>query len=118
MENKIYDIKAVPFLKKIIDENGKVSYIDNFTNEELESISTKPVMLWDFGTDVYFAELPLTFRGGYINEHLFYMYEHLTDDEKVIYADRVINVKTTRPNVTMIYSVNTAKETKKRTKKK
>lgn len=114
MENKVYDIRVLPVLKKIKNDNGVVSFVDNLTNEETTSISCLPVMLWNFGTDVYFAELPLTYRGSGINEHLFYMYDWLTDEEKEKYFNRTMIVKTTRPEVTKIY--NTTEEKKGRSK--
>ena len=117
MEKEVYDIRVLPVLKRIKNDNGVVSYVDNFTDEELASISSQPVMLWNFGTDVYFAELPLTFRGSYINEHLFYMYDWLTDEEKEKYFDKTIIVKATRPEVTKIYNVEEPKKGRRKKNK-
>ncbi len=121
MDNKDkYQIKTVPLVVYIKDEKNNYYAKDNLTEEEQKNISCEPRILWDFGKDIYFAELPLTYRGSQIKRNLFYIYDELTTEEQEKYKDKVFIVETTRPNVTTIYKkkeIIKDKKTKKRTKK-
>lgn len=120
--NKIYEIKTLPLEKR--SNEKPYHFYDNLTIEEIRNMSCEPRMLWDFGTKVYFAELPLTYRGKSVNRSLFYIYDELTQEEQEKYEERTVIIKTTRPDVVMIYGkrevVKEQKEVqkaKKRTRK-
>lgn len=119
MDNKQkYQIKTIPLVVYTKDEKNNYHIKDNLTKEEQKTISCQPRMLWDFGKDIYFAELPLTYRGSQIRRNLFYIYDELTPEEQEKYKDKTLIVETTRPNVTTIYKKKEVIKTKKRTKNK
>lgn len=119
-EKQIYEVRVLPLVKEIKRE-GKTSLIlDNLTREESKNMSCEPRMLWDFGDKIYFAEMPLTYRGSSVNDKLFYIYDELTAEEKQKYLERTTIINVTIPKVVGIYDkerTNKIKKVKKRTKK-
>ena len=119
-EKQIYEVRVLPLVKEIKRE-GKTSLIlDNLTSEESKNMSCEPRMLWDFGDKIYFAEMPLTYRGSSVNDKLFYIYDELTAEEKQKYLERTTIINVTIPKVVGIYDkerTNKIKKVKKRTKK-
>lgn len=120
-----YKIKTIPLVVCVEDKEKHYHFKDNLSTEEIKNISCEPRMLWDFGSDIYFAELPLTYRGSQVSRNLFYIYDELTEEEQEKYKERIFIVETTRPNVVTIYgkkevvkTKKTNKKTKKRTKNK
>lgn len=122
MDNKEkYQIKTIPLVICTKDEEQKYHFKDNLSMEEIKNMSCEPRMLWDFGNDIYFAELPLTYRGSQISRNLFYIYEELTKEEQEKYQEKTFIVETTRQSVVSIYGkkeIIKPKKSKKRTKNK
>ncbi len=117
-EKQIYEIRVLPLVKEVKREGKPSLIVDNLTNEESKNISCEPRMLWDFGDKIYFAEMPLTYRGSSVKDKLFYIYNELTEEEKQKYFERTTMVSVTIPTVVGIYDKEKIQKVKKRTKKK
>ena len=73
-EKQMYEVRVLPLVKEV-KRKGKTSLlVDNLTSDETKNMSCEPRMLWDFGDKIYFAEMPLTYRGSSVNDKLFYIY--------------------------------------------
>jgi len=123
MEKKTYDIRVIPFVRsETKTKNGKTSkvIVDNLSSSEIRNMSCEPRMLWENKEHVYIAEMPLTFNEGTgIKWSLYYVYDELTDEEKVKYLDRSIIIPTTIESIVKVYGEkNKTIFTKKRTKEK
>ena len=76
-EKQMYEVRVLPLVKEV-KRKGKTSLlVDNLTSDETKNMSCEPRMLWDFGDKIYFAEMPLTYRGSSVNDKLFYIYNEL-----------------------------------------
>lgn len=94
-------IKIIPYVKF---EEGKE--VDNLTLEEINNMSCEPVMLWQHEGDIYYpAELPLTLRGQDDAARCFdaFLYNDLTEEEQIKYADRVMEVKSLTDKAVKVY---------------
>lgn len=114
-DKKIYEINTLPIIKR--SKEKPYHFYENITIEEIRNMSCEPRMLWDFGDKVYFAELPLTYRGESVSRSLFYIYDELNQEEQEKYAEKTVTIKTTRPDVVMIYDKREVVKDKKEIKK-
>ena len=116
-EKQMYEVRVLPLVKEV-KRKGKTSLlVDNLTSDETKNMSCEPRMLWDFEDKIYFAEMPLTYRGSSVNDKLFYIYNELTEEEKQKYLERTTIINVTIPKVVRIYDKERTKKVKKRTKK-
>ena len=116
-EKQMYEVRVLPLVKEV-KRKGKTSLlVDNLTSDETKNMSCEPRMLWDFEDKIYFAEMPLTYRGSSVNDKLFYIYNELTEEEKQKYLERTTIINVTIPKVVGIYDKERTKKVKKRTKK-
>ena len=92
--------------------NIEVLPVAKLTKEEINSISAEQVMYWNIGNETWLAEKPLIFNEyGSVMDRLFYVFNDLTEAEKIKYRDRRIILHLTREKVTKVY------KTKKKVKK-
>lgn len=95
-----YDILILPFVinKKVI-RNGIESYakVDNISSEESKRMSCEPKFLVRENDELYLTDLPLFYSGTGIRWQLCYVYDDLTEEERVRFADRFEIIKATRP---------------------
>ena len=119
-EKQMYEVRVLPLVKEV-KRKGKTSLlVDNLTSDETKNMSCEPRMLWDFGDKIYFAEMPLTYRGSSVNDKLFYIYNELTAADQQKYLERTTIINVTIPKVVGIYDkerTKKIKKVKKRTKK-
>ena len=104
---KIYNIRVVPFVKYVEKKNSDgIHYesVDNLTADEINNMSAKPVIYWEFGEEAWLAESPLyiNITGGF-KDKIFYVYDDLNDEEKEIFKDRTINIALTKEKVVKVY---------------
>lgn len=82
MDKEYYRVKVVPF------------------KEVNTRVSVEPKMLWHEEEDIYFTDLPISYHGeGDIKDKLFYLYSELSDEEKEIFKDKVVDELVTIPKV-------------------
>lgn len=107
MEEKIYNIRIVPFVKYITKENNGITYEDvedNITSEEIKSMSCEPRIFRRKGDLVYLAEIPLAFKGGTgVKGFLCYVFDELTNEEQKKYMDRSLIFNTNVETVVQVY---------------
>lgn len=110
---KVFYKKVLPLVKvEDVYANGS-SYIkktDNLTNDEIRSISchSELRMLWKGSTGYYFAEKPLVYSesGTGVKWLLYFMYDELTEEDKIKYEDRCMLVPVAIENVVQVYDDN------------
>lgn len=108
-EQKVYDLRILPYVRsERYIKNGKEyrKEIENLSNEEIRSMSCDPRMLWLNEKGIcYPAELPLSVRGfgTGIRYFLCYIYDELSEEEKIKYFDRTIIIKSLTENVVQVY---------------
>lgn len=122
-ENKIYEVRVIPFVKYIKRMvNGKLveDAKDTFSLEERANLSVKmPSMLRMNGGVFYLAESPLIYKGGTgVRGALFYMFDKLTKEEQEKYFDRSIVIKMNRPEEVVVYGEESKRFFGKTKKKK
>lgn len=111
MEKEIYYTRVLPLIRyEEYVYNGKkqILTLDNLTREELLSLSDeKARMLWSFGEELYVAEQPLALKTGKsMKFSIVYLYDELTEEEKIKYYDRTIVLPLTKKPVVQIYGEN------------
>lgn len=107
MEEKLYSIRIVPFVKYISKENNGVTYEDvedNISSEEIKNMSCEPRIFRRKGDLVYLAEIPLAFKGGTgVKGFLCYVFDELTKEEQNKYMDRSVIFNTNVETVVQVY---------------
>lgn len=98
IQNKtIYQIKVIPL---VIKKEEKIQ--DNLSQEEIESMSCDPRMLWRMGNNVYLSEMPLTYKGTKVKSSLYYVYNELTKEEQEKYKSRSTTITVTKNKIEKI----------------
>ena len=62
--------------------------------------------------DIYFAELPIQYHGTKIKWSLFYIFDELTDEEKIKYDPRSEYITVTKETVVELYTKKVRKKKK------
>lgn len=94
-------IKIIPYVR--FKEGVEV---DNLSVEEINNMSCEPIMLWQHEGDIYYpAELPLSVRGfgTGVNSYNAFLYDELTEEEQIKYADRVMIIKSLTDKAVKVY---------------
>ena len=113
MEKKYYKVKTIPFIVRE-KKDGVVYKKFGLTDEETKKMSCDPRILWHRHGSIYFAELPLMYHEQEkLKDSLYYIYDELTEEEKEIFKDRVVDITVTIPGVIKIYSTEKTKPKKK-----
>lgn len=111
----MFDVKVIPLIKReIIIENDKIkeNIIENLSRDEIKNMSCKPRMLNRNSEDIYFAELPIQYHGTKIKWSLFYIFDELTDEEKIKYDQRSDYISVTKETVVELYTKKVRKKKK------
>lgn len=123
MEKEIYNTRVLPLIRyEEYEYKGRKQTLalDNLTRDELLSLpEEKARMLWNFGEELYVAEQPLSLKTGKsMKFSIVYLYDELTEEEKIKYFDRTIVLPLTRKPVVQIYGDNSKRFFSKKTKVK
>lgn len=109
MEKDIYYTRVLPLVRyeKKKTRNGKehTVVVDNLSREEVLSLpNEKARMLWDNENDLYVAEQPITYHEGMsIKFSVVYLYDELSEEEKIRFFDRTIVLPLTIKPVVKVY---------------
>ena len=109
MEKDIYYTRVLPLVRyeKKKTSNGKehTVVVDNLSREEVLSLpNEKARMLWDNENDLYVAEQPITYHEGMsIKFSVVYLYDELSEEEKIRFFDRTIVLPLTIKPVVKVY---------------
>ena len=109
MEKNIYYTRVLPLVrcekKKTRDGREHTVVVDNLSREEVLSLpNEKARMLWDNENDLYVAEQPITYHEGMsIKFSVVYLYDELSEEEKIRFFDRTIVLPLTIKPVVKVY---------------
>ena len=102
-------IKIIPFVKyekKEINGKKQIVRINNLKQDEINNMSYEARMIWKYDGDIYYpAELPLTLRGQDVTAESYcaFLYDELTEEEQIKYADRVVVIKSLTDKAVKVY---------------